>query len=127
MSRWGKVLLVSLPSALLLTAALRFIHHTDREYSQWIDLFGQSAQRLEARCAELKIAGVCAAARKQQAFVGELQSYREKVVMWWWPTLVAMLLAWIAALVSLFRLARRILLRRSTQVDKATPAKSKDY
>lgn len=126
MSRWGKLLVVLLPAALLLTAAVRFIHHTDREYAQWIALYGESAARLEARCAEIKAPGVCTAARNRRSFVAELQGYHANVMAWWWPTYVAMLLAWVAVIVSLFSVARRILLRRRDEVEKAIPEKSKN-
>ena len=65
-------------------------------------------------------------ARNRRSFVTELQGYHANVMAWSWPTYVAMLLAWIAVIISLFSVARRILLRRSTQVDKATPGKSED-
>ena len=101
MSRGGKALLVALPFAIFLTAAARFIHHTDREYAQWIELYGRSAARLEIRCAELKTPGVCTMARNGRSFVAELQRYRDDVMAWWWPALVTMLLAWIAAIIAL--------------------------
>lgn len=112
MSRGGKLLLVALPLALSLTAAVRFIHHTDREYSQWIELYARSAARLEIRCAELKTPGVCAMTRNHKSFVAELQRYHDNVMAWWWPTLGAMLLAWMAVIIPLVPVARRILLRR---------------
>ena len=126
MSRWGKVFLIALLPALLLTAAARFIYHTDREYSPWIALYGESAKRLEARCAEFKTPGICTAARNRKSMVAELQGYYDSVMAWWWPTLGAMLLAWIAVLVSLLSVARRILLRRSDEIEKPIPGKSKD-
>lgn len=113
MTAWGKILAVSLPLALLLTAAFRFIQHTDREYAQSISVYAASAARLEARCAELKTPGVCATARERGSFVAELENYHNKVMAWWWPTLVTMLLAWMAAGIPLFWLARRFFRRRS--------------
>ncbi len=115
MTRWGKVLVVSLALALLLTAAFRFIQHTDREYSQWIQTYGESAKRLEARCAEFRGPGICAAARDRRSFVVELENYRNSVMAWWWPTLVTMLLAWMAMIIPLFRVARRFFHRRSAE------------
>lgn len=126
MSRWGKLLVVLLPAALLLTAAVRFIHHTDREYAQWIALYGESAARLEARCAELKAPGICSAARNRRSFVAELQGYHATVMAWRWPTYVAMVLAWIAVTISLFSVVRRFFLHRRDEVEKTIPGKSKN-
>lgn len=126
MNRWAKILLVSVLLAILLTAAFRFLHHTDREYSQWIRIYGESATRLEARCAELKTPRACAAARDRRSLVTEFESYHGKVMAWWWPTLVAMSLTWIAAIVSLFPIARRFFFRRRAEGDVATRGKPKD-
>ena len=126
MSRGGKVLLVCLPLAILLTAAVRFIHHTDREYSQWIALYGERAKRLEARCAELKTPRVCTAARDRRSMVTELQGYHGSVMAWRWPTLVAMVLAWIAAILSLVPVAQRLILRRSADVDTVNRGRPKN-
>lgn len=112
MSRDAKVLLLTLLLALLLTAAVRFIQHTDREYSQWIELYGKSAARLELRCTEFKTPAACTMARNRRSFIADLQRHRDNVMAWWWPTLGAMLLAWMAAIISLVPVARRILLRR---------------
>jgi len=120
MRRWGKLLVVLLPAALLLTAAVRFVHHTDREYAQWIALYGKSAARLEAHCAELKTSGVCTAARNRRSFVAELQGYHVSVMAWWWLTYVAMLLAWFAVIISLFSVARAFFRRRGAEVDEPT-------
>lgn len=126
MSPVGKVLLVALPLALLLTAAVRFIHHTDREYSQWIAFYGERAKRLEERCAELTTPGVCTIARNRRSFVSELQHYHQNVTAWWWPTLGAMLLAWAAAIISFIPVARSLILRRGDELKKAIPDKNKD-
>lgn len=107
MSRSGKILLVSLPLALLLTAAFRFIQHTDREYSGWIVIYGESTILLEARCAELRTPAACATARGRKALVAEFRDYRDSVIAWRWPVLTAMLLAWVTAIVSCFCIARR--------------------
>jgi hypothetical protein len=126
MSRGAKLLLVALPLALLLTAAIRFIHHTDREYSLWIALYGERAKRLEARCAELKTPGVCAAARDRRSIVTELQRYHGSVMAWWWPTLVMMLMSWIAAIISLVPAARTLIHHRGEDVEPVTRGKPTD-
>lgn len=113
MTRSGKMFLAALPVALLLSAALRFIHHTDREYSYWIAQYGESVVWLEARCAVLNTPGACGTAQDRRSFVLALETYRDRVTAWWWPTLVLTTVAWIVALVSLIPLARRFLGRRS--------------
>ena len=112
MSRWEKMLLVALPLALLLSVACRFIHHTDLEYAYWIDLYGDSVKWLEARCAELDTPGACGTAQDRRKFVASLESYRQQVLAWWWPALIATVLAWLATLVPLFAIAWRFLRER---------------
>lgn len=109
MSRWDKVLLIALPAALLLSAASRFIHHTDIEYAYWINLYGESITWLEARCAELDTPGACDAAQDRRSFLHSLESYRERVLAWWWPALVTTGIAWSAVLVALVAIALRFL------------------
>ena len=116
MKRWKKTLILSLPVAILLTAASRFIYHTDREYSHWIAVYETSAIRLEARCAALKASGVCTTAEKRRAFVTDLESYRNRIMSWWWPALVTMLLAWMAVILALATAARAMLHRPSNEV-----------
>lgn len=113
MSRYGRTLLAALPLALLLTGTLRFIQHTDHEYSRWIEVFGASAVVLAKRCAEQKTAAICTASEKRAAQVAELNDYRDSVTAWWWPALAAMLLAWLVALVSCFGIVRERIRRRS--------------
>lgn len=112
MSRWEKVLLVALPLALLLSAACRFIHHTDREYAYWIALHGETVAWLEARCAELATPGACGTAQDRRSFLSSLESYRARVTAWWWPALVLTVLAWGAVLAALASIVRRALSRR---------------
>ena len=112
MGSWGKLLLIILPVALLLTGAFRFIQHTDHEYASWIEVFGASAALLAKRCAEQKTANACTAAEKRAALVAELNDYRDSVTAWWLPILVAMLLAWVAVLASCFSIARVYIRRR---------------
>lgn len=109
---WGRWLAVSLVLALPLTAGLRFIVHTDREYSGWITVFGASARLLATRCAEQKTSTACAAAGTRSAMVSELRNYRDNVTAWWWPTLAATLLAWMGALVSCAGFARERIRQR---------------
>jgi hypothetical protein len=113
MSRWEKTLLIALPTALLLSAACRFIHHTDREYSYWIALYGESMAWLEERCAELSTPGVCGTAQDRRSFLISLESYRDSVKAWWWPTLVLTALAWVAVLASLVSIAWQFVSRRN--------------
>jgi hypothetical protein len=112
MSRWDKLLLIALPAALLLSVACRFIYHTDRDYAYWIALYGETLTWLEARCAELETPGACRTAQDRRSFLGSLESYRERVVAWWWPALVATCLAWTAALSALFAIVQRLVSRR---------------
>lgn len=112
MSRWGIVLLVALPVALLLSAACRFIHHTDREYAYWIALHGETVAWLEARCAELATPGACGTAQDRRSFLSSLESYRARVTAWWWPALVLTVLAWGAVLAALASIVRGALSRR---------------
>ena len=100
MSRWGRLLLVSLPLAIALTAAFRFIQHTDQEYAFWVETFGATATQLEARCAASKSPDVCARAKSRRVFSEEFRTHRDAVMAWWWPVLLAMALAWIAAAAS---------------------------
>lgn len=109
MTRSGKALLVALPVALLLSAALRFIHHTDREYSYWISLYGESVVWLEGRCAALNTPGACGTAQDRRSFVSALESYRDSVTAWWWPTLVLTTMAWVAVVALLVPPARKFL------------------
>lgn len=106
-SRWERVLVVALVAALLLSAACRFIYHTDREYSYWISLYGESVVWLGERCAELRTPGVCGTAEDRRSFVLSLESYRDNVTAWWWPTLVLTVIAWIAVVASFFQVVRR--------------------
>lgn len=112
MTRSGKVFLAALPVALLLSAALRFIHHTESEYSYWIAQYGESVAWLEARCAELGTPGACASAQDRRTFVSALESYRDSVTAWWWPALALTIVAWAVALASFVPIARRLLNRR---------------
>ncbi|MBI4195603.1 MAG: hypothetical protein HY526_11045 [Betaproteobacteria bacterium] len=126
MSRWGKLLLIFLPLAILATAGLRFIQHTDREYSHWIKVYGESAARLDARCAAVKTPTACDAARKRAAFVEEFEAHRNDVIAWRWPVLAAMLCAWAATLVCLVALGRRLFVRRGVAVNKTTGGRPDD-
>jgi hypothetical protein len=112
MNRWEKVLLVALPAALLLSAACRFIHHTDREYAYWIALHVETVAWLEARCAELATPGACGTAHDRRSFLSSLESYRARVTAWWWPTLALTVAAWGAALAALVSMVRGYINRR---------------
>jgi len=97
MNRWAKLLLISLPLAIALTAAFRFIQHTDSEYSFWVDMYAETAALVEARCVAIRSAAACG----REAQISEFQVYRDAVMVWWWPTLLAAALAWLVATVSL--------------------------
>lgn len=112
MTRAEKVLLVALPAALVLTAACRFIQHTDQEYSYWITQYGESLMWLEARCAELRTPGACRAAQDRLSFVAALESHRDRVTAWWWPTLALTVAAWLVAGFSSLPIVKRLLRRR---------------
>lgn len=99
-------LIVALALSLPPTAGLRFIQHTDREYSRWIEVFGNSASLLAKRCVEQRSPATCAAAEKRSTMVAELIDYRDSVTAWWWPALAATLLAWGAVLASCIALLR---------------------
>jgi cobalamin synthase len=114
MSRWRRLLLVTLPLALVLTAAFRFIQQTDAEYSFWVHAYGETATLLEARCAALASPAVCTRAKERRSLASEFRSYRDQVLAWWWPTLVSMLLAWAAASASLMAIAVQSYHRRGT-------------
>jgi hypothetical protein len=114
MSRWGKLLIVSLPLALALTAGLRFIQHTDREYTFWLAAFGEITTQLEARCAASRSPEVCARASGRKAFADGLKAHHDAVMAWWWPVVVPMSIAWATtaiALVGVLRTRRRRLAR----------------
>jgi hypothetical protein len=113
MNACAKTLIIALPFALLLSAALRFIQHTEREYAMWLDLIGPSAELLAQRCKETETAAICAAARQRQALAAEFRDYHDSVMRWWWPMLAAALAAWAATVVSIACLARRRLRRRT--------------
>jgi hypothetical protein len=112
MSRWEKIFLIALPAALLLSAACRFIYYTDREYSYWIALYGESVAWLEGRCAELSTPGACDTAQDRRSFLSSLESYRDSVTAWWWPALVLTALAWVMVITSLVSIAWQFLSRR---------------
>jgi hypothetical protein len=97
MTGWQKLLVIALPAALMLTAAWRFIEHTDRDYTYWIRLHGESVAWLEARCAELHTPGACGTAQERRTFLTALETYRARVTAWRGPAVVAMLIAWIGA------------------------------
>ena len=103
MNRWVKFLLISLPLAVALTAAFRFIQHTDSEYSFWVDIYTETAAMVEARCVAIRSAAACA----RESRTSEFQLYRDAVMAWWWPALIAAALAWLAVAVSFFGLVRR--------------------
>ena len=107
MSRWGKLLLLSLPLALALTAALRFIQHTDQEYAFWMAAFGEIATEFEARCAASRSPDICARASDRKAFADGLKAHHDAVLAWWWPVVVPMALAWAAATIALIAVVRR--------------------
>ena len=115
------MLLVSLPLAIALTAAFRFIQHTDHEYTFWVAAFGETAALLEARCAALKSPDICAKARERRSFADEFRTYRDAVVLWWWPALLAMALAWSLAAVS--AIAAMCKVRRSRETPGDPPAR----
>lgn len=98
MSRGRRLLFVSLPLAIVLTAACRFIQHTDSEYGFWVQTYGETAAMLEARCAALASPAVCARAVERRSLAREFQTYHDAVMAWWWPALLATLGAWLAAL-----------------------------
>lgn len=113
MNRRGLTLIVALVLSLPPTAGLRFIQHTDEEYSRWIEVYGASAALLASRCVEQRSAATCAAADKRSTMVAELIDYRNSVTAWWWPALAATLLAWGAVLASCIALLReRLRLRK---------------
>jgi hypothetical protein len=111
MSRREKVLLVALPVALLLSAACRFIYHTDGEYSYWITLYRESVAWLEGRCTELNTPGACSTAQNRRSFLSSLESYRQSVTAWWWPTLILTAIAWVAVLAALVSIVWKSLCR----------------
>jgi hypothetical protein len=112
MDRRKKILLLCLPLALLLTAACRFIDHTDREYAHWIAVYRDIAAHLDRQCARRKLSEVCARAQERRAFLASLETYREGVVVWWWPAVGAASAAWIAITAVLIALARGHFSRR---------------
>jgi len=112
MTRWNRALLFALPAALLLSTALRFIHHSDREYSYWIDLHREGVAWLEARCAELHTPGACGTAQERRAFLDSLEAYRARVNLWRWPVVVLAAVAWAGVIVALAVLLWRLLQRR---------------
>ena len=111
-SRWEKTVLIALPVALLLSASCRFIYHTDRDYSYWIDLYGETLTWLEARCAELETPGACRSAQERRSFLQALDDYRARVLAWWWPAIVATALAWVVVLASLTAIGYELVRRR---------------
>ena len=112
MPRWKKAILVASLVALPLTAACRFIHHTDREYSYWIRLYGENVVWLEERCAELRAPGACDRAEDRRSFLAALESHRASVAAWWWPSVILTALAWLTLVASLIAGARGLLSRR---------------
>ena len=56
MNPWAKLLLISLPLAIALTATFRFIQHTDDEYSFWVEISAETAALVEARCVAIRSA-----------------------------------------------------------------------
>lgn len=111
MNRWNKVLLVAVPLALVPTAALRYIDHTDREYSRWIETFDAGAALLDKRCADPRTPAACTAAGRHRALIAEYRDHRDSVVAWRQPVLAASLLAWAVVLVSAFRVVRGLFAR----------------
>jgi hypothetical protein len=109
MNRWAKLLLVSLSLAVVLTAAFRFIQYTDDEYTFWVDIYTETAALVEARCVAIRSADACA--RKSRT--SEFQIYRDAVMAWWWPALLASVLAWLAAAVSFVGVLRHGCRRRT--------------
>ena len=108
MNRWAKLLLISLPLALALTVAFRFIQHTDNEYSFWVDMYAETAALVDARCVAIRSAAACG----REARVNEFQVYRDSVMAWWWPALLAAALAWLVVAVSLVAILHRARGRR---------------
>jgi hypothetical protein len=96
MNRWTKLLLISLPLAIVLTGAFRFIQHTDSEYSFWVETYAETAAMVEARCVAIRSAAACG----RESRPSEFQVYRDAVTAWWWPALLAAALAWLVAAVS---------------------------
>src|SRR5688500_9422302 len=90
MHRWTKLLLISLSLAVVFTAAFRFIQHTDNEYSFWVEIYAETAALVEARCVALRSPAACA----RESSASEFQIYRDAVMLWWWPALLATVLAW---------------------------------
>lgn len=115
MNRWVKLLLISLPLAVVLTAAFRFIQHTNDEYSFWVEIYNETAALVEARCVALRSSAACA----RDSRVSEFQVYRDTVMRWWWPALLAAALAWLVAAVSLFGVVRHLRHRRRPAVKDA--------
>jgi hypothetical protein len=107
MNHWVKLLLVSLPLAVALTVAFRFIQHTDHEYAFWVATFGAVATQLEARCGAAQAPDVCTRAAQRRAIADEFRMYRDAVMAWWWPVLVPMMGAWAAAAVAALALLAR--------------------
>ena len=103
MNRWTKLLLISLPLAIVLTGAFRFIQHTDDEYSFWVEMYAETAALVEARCVAIRSPAACGRAAR----VNEFQVYRDAVMAWWWPALLAAALAWLVAAVSLVATVRQ--------------------
>ena len=115
MNRWTRLLLISLPLAIVLTAAVRFIQHTDNEYSFWVDMYAETATLVEARCVAIRSAAACG----REARVNEFQVYRDAVMAWWWPALLAAALAWLVAAVSLVATLRYARNRRVRTIEGA--------
>ena len=115
MNRWVKLLVISLPLAVVLTVAFRFIQHTDNEYSFWVEIYSETAALVEARCVALRSPAACA----RDSNVSEFQIYRDAVVQWWWPTLLAAAFAWLVTAVSFLGVARHGRGRRSPAVGAA--------
>lgn len=112
MTRWDRMVLIALPAALLLSVSLRFIHHSDREYTYWIDLHREGVAWLEARCAELHTPGACGTAQERRAFLDSLESYRARVNFWRWPVAALAAVAWAGVIVSITALLWQSLRRR---------------
>ena len=115
MNRWVKLLLISLPLAVVLTAAFRFIQHTDNEYSFWVEIYNETAALVEARCVALRSPAACA----RDSRVSEFQVYRDAVMQWWWPALLAAVLAWLVAALSFLGVIRHGRGRRSLAAEDA--------
>lgn len=114
MNGWVKLLVISLPLAVVLTAGFRFIQHTDNEYSFWVEIYSETAALVEARCIALRSPAACA----RDSSVSEFQVYRDTVVQWWWPALLAATLAWLVTAVSFLGVVRHGR-RRSPAADAA--------